>query len=150
MTSYFVDTSALVKYYVAEMGSRWIQSIIDPAAGNVVVICELTPIEIFSTFERRAREKTVTFPNLLILQTAFITDYETKFLSVELEKPTLIQARNLVTKYPLRPPDAIQLACVIEARQTLNVPITFLCADNGLLSAAVTEGFAVDNPNLHP
>ena len=145
-----MDTSALVKYYVAEIGSRWIQSIINPSAGNVTFICELTPLEIFSTFERRVREKTITLPNLYILQTAFITDYETKFLSVELEKPVMTQARNLVTKYPLRPPDAIQLACALEAIQTLNVSMTFLCADNDLLSAAVAEGFTVDNPNLHP
>ena len=150
MTSYFVDTSALVKYYVAEIGSRWIQSMVDPSAGNVIIICEMTSVEIFSTFERRLRDKTITLPNTRILQTAFITDYEAKFLSVELEKPIMTQARSLVTKYPLRPPDAIQLACAVEATTTLNVPITFLCADNDLLSAAVAEGFAVDNPNLHP
>jgi len=150
LTTYFVDTSALVKYYLAEVGSRWIHSMINPSAGNVIVVCELTPIEIFSTFERRVREQTITRTNLQILQTAFITDYETKFLSIELENAILIQARNLVTKYPLRPPDAIQLACALDATTTLNVPITFLCADNDLLSAAVAEGFTVDNPNLHP
>ncbi len=150
MSSYFVDTSALVKNYLAEIGSNWMQSLIAKASGNIIVICELTPIELFSTFERRVREKTLTVPNASILKTTFETDYESSYLSFELEKPVLITARDLVSKYPLRPPDAIQLACALEAAQTLNVPITFLCADNNLLSAASAEGLTVDNPNLHP
>lgn len=125
------------------------QSLIMKSDGNVFVICDLTPIEIFSAFQRRIREKTLTISSASILKTTFETDYESIYLSVELEKPVLITARNLVTQYPLRPSDAIQLACALEARQTLNVPITFLCADNDLLSAAIAEGFAVDNPNHH-
>jgi hypothetical protein len=46
--------------------------------------------------------------------------------------------------------DAIQLACAIQAQKLLMVKMTFVSADNNLLSAALSEGFATDNPNLHP
>lgn len=38
MALYFLDTSALVKRYVAESGSAWVMALCDPASGHVVVI----------------------------------------------------------------------------------------------------------------
>jgi len=38
VNAYFLDTSALVKRYVPELGSNWIQSITVPAAGNFLAI----------------------------------------------------------------------------------------------------------------
>lgn len=147
---YFLDTSALAKRYISEVGSNWIRTIVHPSAGNILAICDLTPIELFSLIERRLREKRLNQTTAAALQIGFLKHYQNEYLSVILEQPILIQARNLVTKYPLRPPDAIQLACALEARNSLGVALTFLCADNDLLSAAAAEGFAVDNPNLHP
>lgn len=150
MTAYFLDTSALAKRYINETGSNWISNFVHPSSGNIVTICDLTPIELFSLIERRLREKRLELATATTLKIGFLKHYQNEYISVILEQPILIQARNLVTQYPLRPPDAIQLACALEATRTLQMPITFLCADNDLLSAAVTEGFAVDNPNLHP
>ncbi len=150
MTAYFLDTSALAKRYINETGSNWVRSLANPTSGNILAICDLIPIELFSLISRRFREYRLDLATATTLRTGFLKHYQKEYLSVILEQSILIQARDLVTKYPLRPPDAIQLACAIEARMTLGVPIAFLCADNDLLSAAVAEGFAVDNPNLHP
>ncbi len=35
MSVFFLDTSALVKRYFAEIGTGWIRAIADPAAGNL-------------------------------------------------------------------------------------------------------------------
>lgn len=150
MTTYYADTSALAKRYLIETGTNWIRSLFTPSSGHVIVDSDFTPIEFFSLLARRLREQKLILPDATHLRQSFLAHHQVDYLSVPIEQSILIQARNLVTKYPLRPPDAIQLACAIEAKQTLNVPITFLCADNDLLSAAVAEGFAVDNPNLHP
>ncbi|MEZ4672161.1 MAG: type II toxin-antitoxin system VapC family toxin [Anaerolineae bacterium] len=48
MTTYFVDTSALAKRYFSEAGSTWVQSWIEPAAGNTIVIAELALVEMRS------------------------------------------------------------------------------------------------------
>ena len=42
VNTYFLDTSALVKRYVPEIGSNWIQSISDVAANNDLTISEIT------------------------------------------------------------------------------------------------------------
>ena len=62
----------------------------------------------------------------------------------------LTQARNLVTQYPLRTLDAIQLASAKQTLTMLNEQITFVSADSNLLVVAAAEGFKIDNPNLHP
>lgn len=36
MPVYYLDTSALVKRYFAEIGTGWVQSITDPATGNLL------------------------------------------------------------------------------------------------------------------
>lgn len=50
----------------------------------------------------------------------------------------------------LRALDAIQLACGLKVRASIDKSIIFLSADVLLLAAATAEGFTIDNPNLHP
>jgi len=149
LTIYFADTSALAKCYLHEIGSHWMRSITHPDNGNAVVISELTPIEYFALLARRVRDKSLTEINARILEQAFLQNYQQHYASIELRNTILAEARQLVTRYPLRPPDAIQLACAIDTRAIINSPIIFLCSDVDLLSAARAEGFIVDDPNLH-
>jgi hypothetical protein len=46
--------------------------------------------------------------------------------------------------------DAIQLACAIETRTHIKLPITFVTGDTNLKTAAQSEHFSVDDPNAHP
>lgn len=142
MSCFFVDTSALAKRYIAEQGSEWLLSWIEPTAGNTVSIAEITHVEMFSLLARRQREGSLTTENADALQD--------ECLVLPLDSEILQQARLLVTKYPLRSLDAIQLASALQARKVLAVSITFISADNNLLNAASAEGFPIDNPNHYP
>jgi predicted nucleic acid-binding protein len=145
-----VDTSALAKYYVTEVGSAWISSLISPVAGNVIVICDLTTVEFFSILARYQRENKLMPANALLLQSGFLADYENEYLSIPLENNVLSHARDLINRYPLRSLDAIQLACAVVAVNTLAAPMVFISGDGKLLNAAAGEGFSIDNPNAHP
>jgi len=149
MTVLYQDTSALVKRYLVEVGSTWIRGLNFPSAGNIIIISDLTAVEFFSTLGRRQREGTLTPTAALVLQNSFLIHSEREYLSVSLEKAVLDQARLLITRYPLRSLDAIQLASAIEAANLLREAITFVSGDNNLLNAAASEGFLTDNPNLH-
>lgn len=152
MTALYFDTSALVKRYLSELGSAWVQSMCDPQAGNVISVCDLTLVEFASTIARRVREGTVSQRDTDILTERFITDFKRQYLSISLESRVMIAAHDQVlgSPVPLRSLDAIQLACAIEARLMLDEPITFVTADKHLLEAAKSEGFAAENPNDHP
>ena len=56
VTAYFLDSSALVKRYVAEVGTAWIQAMTVPAARNALLIARITWVEVLSALIRRQRE----------------------------------------------------------------------------------------------
>lgn len=150
MTYYYVDTSALNKRYLAEKGSAWVRSWIRPSAGNVIIVCELTALESFTTFARLRRENKVSAGRLARLQNLALLHMAHHYAVIPFSQSVLIQARSLVNRHPLRTLDAIHLASAQEAQTILNTPITFVAADKVLLAAASAEGFTVDDPNTHP
>ncbi len=145
-----MDTSGLARRYLAEVGSAWTLSWIEPAAGNVIIIGELTTVEIASTLARLQRERKLAALNVTKLHNDFVLHSEREYLVVPVEVSVFQQSVSLVQKHPLRTLDALQLACALRAVALLHENITFVCADNRLLMAASAEGFATDNPLLHP
>lgn len=53
---YFLDSSALIKRYVAETGSDWIHKVTHLTAGNSLVIARITWVEALGALARRQRE----------------------------------------------------------------------------------------------
>lgn len=150
MTTFFVDTSALGRRYLTEIGATWVRTWIEPAAGHVIVVSELTLLEMFSVLARRQRERSITAADAAVAQANVLLHFEKQYLPVPLDALVLAQARVLVGRYVLRSLDAIQLASALQARAILSEPMLFICADNNLLAAAAGEGFATDNPLAHP
>jgi predicted nucleic acid-binding protein len=150
VSTYFADTSALIKRYVAEPGSAWVRSWVDPSVGNTIVISRLTTVEVVAGLARRQRENSISPVDFTTLRGRFIFDVDKYYVVIGLRKYVLTVARNLAAQYPLRALDAIQLACALETRKTLGAGMILVAADHRLLTAARAEGFATDDPNLHP
>jgi hypothetical protein len=51
----FFDSSALVKRYLTETGSAWVISLTDPAAGNSIILAEITRVEVAAALGSRHR-----------------------------------------------------------------------------------------------
>jgi uncharacterized protein len=150
MTSYFMDSSAISKGYVAEVGSTWITSLIDPTAGHVIVLSQLAIIEVSSVIARKQRLGLISVVDATQVRANFLLDVKEEYITVPLDDAVVQQASDLIIRYPLRSLDAIQLACAIEATRVLSEPLIFICSDNNLLVAAAAEGFTTDNPLAHP
>ncbi len=144
MTAYFLDSSALVKRYVAERGTICVRVVTAPSAGHIILVAQIAPIETVSALMRRKRDgslpnRTVQAARLLVDRHA-AREYKMIYLTYEVSQT----AENLLDKYPLRAADAIQLSAALEANTKLLVsglqPLTFVCADMRLTSAAVSEG----------
>ena len=50
--AYFLDTSALVKKYMAERGSTWIETLTDAESDNTIILARVTWVETLSAFTR--------------------------------------------------------------------------------------------------
>jgi predicted nucleic acid-binding protein len=151
---YFLDSSALVKRYVAEIGSTWIRALTAVDARNPLIIARITWVEVLSALARRQREGSLTSDDVAQAIQAFRYDMNTQYQVSELDPPLAEAAGELVTQHPLRAYDAVQLASALRVQsdlvQTEAPALTFLTADNRLVAVAQAEGLLTDNPNHHP
>jgi len=154
MSVLFLDSSAITKKYVREIGTAWIVNIFRPKSLNRVYISEIALVEVISALMRRHRGKSL--PSLVYqkVQNRFRRNFEVKFFKTEINLSVIEQAAALAEKHALRGYDAVQLASAVnlhERRQKARLsPLIFVSADNALNTAAQAEGLQVDNPNNHP
>jgi predicted nucleic acid-binding protein len=154
MAAYFWDSSALVKRYILETGSTWVQALTDATAGHDLFIVRLTMVEITSAITRRGRGGTIPPGDVATILGQFRREAAAGFFIMDLTPTLLDDAVRIAETYALRANDAVQLAAALDiAQQSIAAgrgPITFASADAELNLAATAEGLVVDDPNLHP
>ncbi len=154
MGSYFLDSSAIVKRYVSEKGQSLILTLCNPAEGHELYISQTTLVEVVAALCRRAREQSITITERDRLINVFRRPSQKMYGIRRITADLYTSAANLCRSHKLRAYDAIQLASALKLRdkalgEQALVPI-FVCADNELLSIAITEGLSVENPNDYP
>ena len=150
MSVFYMDTSAIAKHYIAEVGSKWIQSLIDPISGHSIIVSELTLVEFVSVLARRQREKTMTANDAAQYEAQFLYDYKSQYTPVLLSTKIVSQAAQLTKRHVLRALDAIHLASALEIGQRTGTYPIFVTADKHLVAAAAGEGLPTDDPLNHP
>jgi hypothetical protein len=84
MADYYADSSVLVKRHVNEIGSGWFRTLADPATGNVIPTSRVSIIEVYSTFNRRVREASLSPVDYAQLAADFASIYGAEYQIVEL------------------------------------------------------------------
>lgn len=138
----FLDTSALVKIYIAEPGSERMREAVareEPKAASVLAFAE-----IHATFARRRREELLLATELEQLRLGFADDWE-QLTQVQVGAAVLNLVPALCGRHPLRGADAVHLASALLLREE-GLEVLFACSDRNLLGAAVVEGLATFNP----
>ena len=138
----FVDSSALVKLYIAEPGSEPMRE--TTAQGDSVAASRLAFAEIHATFARRRREGLLLTSEFEQLRRRFAEDWE-ELTQVPVGTEVLALVPGLCDRYPLRGADAVHLASALLLVQE-GLDITFACSDRHLLGAATSEGLATFDP----
>jgi predicted nucleic acid-binding protein len=142
----YLDTSALVKLFVAEDESDWVRGLAHgPAGADVLLTSRLGYTEAWVSLARMVhlgRMPAAALPHHL----GALTEYwEDSIEAVDISEDVLQDARQLAQRFPLRTYDAIHLASARQAKRLLrNVfdgPVRFLAFDAGLLKAARALGF---------
>ena len=153
MSAYFLDSSALVKRYVAETGTLWVQALVAPSTRHKLLITRITWVEVLSALARRQRDGSLSSAQVDGSVRSFRYDLGTQYQVIEFSRELAETAGQLVRKHPLRAYDAVQLASALRVQldlvQAQAPPLTFICADDHLLAVAQAEGLRTDNPNQH-
>ncbi len=153
MTGYYCDTSGLVKRYVDEAGSVWVRALFDLEPRPLFVASHLMIAELTSAFNRRVREGGLSPQEYARLKAVFQNDCLADYQIVSVNRAVVDLSCRLMERHPLRALDAIHLATGLSVHQFLTerdfAGLTFLSADDRMLTAASAEGMGVENPNLH-
>ncbi len=152
MTTYYLDSSAVVKRYVAEAGSDWVRALCQNAH-NTIFLAELTLVEVSSAFARRGQRGEITDEERRSYLDLFIHDCTQDYHLIPIERPIIDRAVDLAQQHALRGYDAVQLACALAANDLLTAaglpPLTFVSADDDLVAAAIAQHLFAENPNRH-
>jgi predicted nucleic acid-binding protein len=150
---YYLESSALVKRYVAESGTIWVQSLCAANAEHVLYTVRLSAAEIIAALFRRIRTGTLAASDAQAAAAQFKDDLRKHYQIVEVTEPIIDRAMTLAERHGLRGYDSVQLAAAVEVqaiRSSLSLEsLVFVCADETLNQAAATEGLSALNPNLY-
>jgi uncharacterized protein len=149
VAAYFLDTSAVLKRYVQETGTAWVQTLASPTARHSLFLVRITLAEAVAAITRRERGGTLSPQDAATALADFQLDFDHQYRIVEVSIGLVARAAAMARKHALRGYDAVQLAAVMEIHAT-DPSLTLLSADTALNAAAAAEGLAIDDPNAHP
>jgi predicted nucleic acid-binding protein len=152
VAAYYLDSSAVVKRYVRELGSTWVRSLMARAAGHNLILARITGVEVVAALIRHSPP--LPPPDLARALARFQRHFQNRFQLIPINRNLIAQAMLLAVRHRLRGYDAVQLASALEARarqaaRGQPAPV-FVSADANLNAAATTESLAVDDPTTHP
>lgn len=153
MAAYFLDTSALVKRYVQEVGSDWIAEITHPESGHDIYVLQLTELEAVSAIVRRSRGGTLPLADGAVALADMGYDFRYQYQVLRVSGTLIHRGISMTRIYGLRANDALQLAAAVhlqERRTALSLPaIVLVSAERELNAAATTEGVLLEDPDTH-
>ncbi len=148
---YFFDSSGLVKHYIDERGSNWVQETLSTRE-TVVAITEIGIVEVVAAFAKRERMKEITLSEYNFVRRVFLRNVD-QYRVISVSREVINRAVALTDRHPLRAYDAVQLATALQMAKALEVEdlsLTFVSADDQLCAAAEQEDLAIVNPNQLP
>lgn len=134
----YLETSNLVKLYVAEPDTVEIRRLVEEA--EIVASSIIAYTETRAALARKLRERGITEREYRRIKREFISDWE-KYLIMLLTMGIAKSAGDLAEKHGLRGFDALHLASVLALKSEISSPVCFCSADLRLCRAAEKEGF---------
>jgi hypothetical protein len=131
---YFLDASALAKRYLLEAGTDRVRQLFRRNAD--IAVSRLSEVEVTSALVRRANAGDID-PDDMEAHLRALADDLASCDVVEIRRPVVTKAKELVQAHALRAYDAMQLAAALRVKGS--TALTFMCADGELCDAAAAE-----------
>jgi len=150
---YYLDTSALVKRYVMEVGSGWVNALYR-LPNSFLVTSVISLAETGASLARKRRMGEIDDKTYHHLLWVIRREFGRVHVVMDIDRALVDLAVDLTIRHPLRGYDAVHLASALlvpsQVAPLRPVSVTFVSADRALLAAAMAEGLAVENPLEHP
>jgi len=132
----YLDTSAMLKRFVAEPGSVVVHELV--SRHGPVATAKIAYAEAHAAFARRRRAGDLSERQYASTCRQFEHEWRA-WIHIGLDDDVLGLARDLIRRHPLRGFDAIHLASALAFKTMLDEELTVAAADAGLLNAARGE-----------
>lgn len=144
MKFFYLDTTALVKHYHLELGSRVVDDLIHHS-GHAVVLGEPTIVDLYALLNRRVETGEITRDDYFTTAVTFEAEMaQGRFQFLGVDTATLKNIRLLILRHNrLGVQQGLHLALSIEM---LALKPTVVTTDPVLLLACEAEGLKVMNP----
>jgi predicted nucleic acid-binding protein len=136
----YLDTSALVKLFIAEAGSDSLRTLLEQS--EAATTATVTYAEARAALARKRREGALSQAELRRAVSSLDTHWES-YAAVDVSMAVVRAAGGLAEQRGLRGYDAIHLAAALVVASRVEEPLTFCVADGQLADAAKAEGLAV-------
>jgi predicted nucleic acid-binding protein len=149
MERMFLDSSAVVKYYVQEPGSSVVERLFLNTPADQVYVAVVTGAEVVAALKRTERTGVLTSEQADAAIERFSAMWQTQLMIVEVDTTIVEVAMQLARRHDVRGYDAVQLACAVDlARSATEAGDTVVLwsSDLELLAAARAEGIQTFNP----
>jgi predicted nucleic acid-binding protein len=140
MSIIYLDTSALLKRYVEEKGTREL-SVIWPSF-DVIGTALITQAEIGAALSKAQRLKWIQEHSAQMAWEQFLQEWALLTL-IDITPLVINRAGDLVWKYPLRGYDAVHLAAALSWQDLVGEEITFATFDRQLWNSVRRSGLHV-------
>lgn len=151
MPAYFFESSAFVKRFAPERGSKFVLSLLRPSARNRFYAARITEVEVCAVLIWRQKGGTISADQTAKALKRLRRDFPRRFTHIAVSEEVVVEALRLAETYGLRGYDAVQLSAALEANGERVArglsPLILVSADTELNSAAQAEGFTIENPN---
>ena len=136
----YLDSSAIVKRYVAEKGTLYVRHLF--SRHKPVATSQVAYFEIHSALARLRRENLFSASQYTAACKSFDAEFE-RFNVLNLSNEVFAISRRLAAKHILKALDLIHLASAVHLYGRFGTLLSFAGADRQLLRAAEAEGLRV-------
>jgi predicted nucleic acid-binding protein len=140
---YYLDSSALVKRYVAESGSARIAELVE--CDEYIAVSWLALPETLAAVVRRAKGGSISLEVLASIKAQLHRDMQ-RFMIVEVSGAPVEGIEALIDRHALRGADSIHLATALWLKKVTKTPVVFVAGDHELLTAAHAERLKILDP----
>jgi len=133
----YIDTSALITHYIAEVGSEYVNDLIVDAA--VIATGLITRAEMAAGINRLLRMNSISKDHYAIALRDFRSDWK-HYERIMIWEEIVARADSLTCEYILRGYDATHLACGLSWQDALELPMVLVTFDAELRDAAEKAG----------
>jgi predicted nucleic acid-binding protein len=159
VSTYYLDASAAVKYYILEPGSLWVRKLVDAPDAfdefyiHTVLLSDPSIVECAAAFSVLHRVQRITRRTRDGAFEAFTKHVASgRYGLIAVATADFRNAAQLTQRHPLKAYDAVQLAVALRQNRALALverSLIFVSGGRTLLSAVQGEGLATDNPFDH-